>query len=185
MLSEVSTSDLQPLVQFENGKSKMQFEKSALIFVTGFVLFVIGGFLNAIGISGSITYSLTQSISDSGINDGYVGTRGIDTPGVYASSGNDGYVALAVFGSVLALIGLIQMCIGAYRALKKIDALPVPVPIPVPVPVPAERVGTPAFPVELAEPALAPAQPQSYSPPQTPKHLIYNESYSEEQPPVE
>jgi hypothetical protein len=157
----------------------MQSEDSAFIFVTGFVLFGIGGFLNALGISGSITYSLTQSISASSINDGYVATRGIDTPGVYASSGNNGYVALALFGSVLALIGLILMCIGAYRALKKIDALPVPVPVP------AERVGTPAFPVELAEPALAPAQPQSYSPPQTPKHLIYNESPSEEQPPVQ
>lgn len=83
----------------------MKFKDSAFIFVTGFVLFVVGGFMNALGITGSITYSLTRSI--------------------YSSSSNSGYVVLTIFGSALALIGLIQMCVGAYRALKKIDALPV------------------------------------------------------------
>ena len=135
----------------------MQFKKSAFIFVTGFVLFVVGGFLNALGISGSITYSLTRSI--------------------YASSSNGGYVALTLFGSLLALIGLIQMCMGAHRALKKIDALSIPVP--------EAHVGTPASPVELAQGVVATAQPHSYSPPQTPKHLIYSEPGSEEQPPVQ
>ncbi|WP_461189335.1 hypothetical protein [Arthrobacter sp. Z4-13] len=84
----------------------MQYKDSAFIFVTGLVLFVIGGFMNALGISGSITYSLTRSI--------------------YSSGSNGGYVVLTLLGSVIALIGLIQMCMGAYRALKKIDALPVP-----------------------------------------------------------
>lgn len=83
----------------------MKFKDSAFIFVTGFVLFVIGGFMNALGIAGSITYSLTRSI--------------------YSSGSNSGYVVLTLIGSALALIGLIQMCMGAYRALKKIDALPV------------------------------------------------------------
>lgn len=83
----------------------MKFKESAFIFVTGFVLFVLGGFMNALGIAGSITYSLTRSI--------------------YSSSSDSGYVVLTLFGSALALIGLIQMCMGAYRALKKIDALPV------------------------------------------------------------
>lgn len=83
----------------------MKFKDSAFIFVTGFVLFVIGGFVNALGIAGFITYSLTRSI--------------------YSSDSNSGYVVLTLFGSALALIGLIQMCMGAYRALRKIDALPV------------------------------------------------------------
>lgn len=83
----------------------MKFKDSAFIFVTGFVLFVIGGFMNALGIAGSITYSLTRSM--------------------YSSSSSSGYVVLTLFGSGLALIGLIQMCMGAHRALKKIDALPV------------------------------------------------------------
>lgn len=87
----------------------MQFKDSAFIFVTGFVLFVIGGFMNAMGIAGSITHSLTRSI--------------------YSSSSNGGAVVLTLLGSVLALIGLIQMCMGAYRALKKIDALSVPAPV--------------------------------------------------------
>lgn len=91
----------------------MKFKDSAFIFVTGFVLFVIGGFMNALGIAGSITYSLTRSI--------------------YSSGNNSGYVVLTLFGSVLALIGLIQMCMGAHRALKKIDALPVSTAAEVPV----------------------------------------------------
>lgn len=84
----------------------MQFKSSAFIFVTGFVLFVLGGFLNVFGISGSITYSLTRSI--------------------YSSGSNSGAIFVTLLGSALALIGLIQMCMGAYRALSKIDALPVP-----------------------------------------------------------
>lgn len=135
----------------------MQFKKSAFIFVTGFVVFIIGGFLNALGISGSIIYSVTRSI--------------------YASSSNGGYVALTLLGSLLGLVGLIQMCTGAHRALRKIDALPVLVP--------AAPVGTPASPGESAEAVMATAQPQSASPPQTPKHLIYSESHGEEQPPVQ
>ena len=135
----------------------MQFKESSFIFVTGFVLFVIGGFMNAFGISGSITSSLARSI--------------------YSSDSNGGYVALTLFGSTLALIGLIQMCMGAYRALAKIDALPVPIP--------PEPEATPASPVEPAEAVVTLTQPQSYSPPQTPKHMIYNESGSEGQPPVQ
>lgn len=85
----------------------MQFKESAFIFVTGFVLFVIGGFVNALGIAGNITHSLTRT-------------------SIYSSSTDGGAVVLTLLGSVVALIGLIQMCMGAYRALKKIDALPVP-----------------------------------------------------------
>lgn len=48
----------------------MKFKESAFMFVTGFVLFVIGGFMNALGISGSITYSLTRSIYSSSSNSG-------------------------------------------------------------------------------------------------------------------
>lgn len=77
----------------------MKFKDSAFIFVTGFVLFVIGGFMNSLGIAGTITYSLARSI--------------------YSSDSNSGYVVLTLFGSALALIGLIQVCMGAYRALKK------------------------------------------------------------------
>lgn len=87
----------------------MQFKTSAFIFVTGFVLFVLGGFLNAFGMSGYITWSLTRSI--------------------YSSDSSAGAIMLLLLGSVLTLIGLIQMCMGAYRALSKIDALPVPVAV--------------------------------------------------------
>lgn len=83
----------------------MEFKSSAFIFVTGFVLFVIGGFINAFGMVGALTYSLTRSI--------------------YSSDSNGGAMVGLVIGSALVLTGLIQMCMGAYRALAKIDALPV------------------------------------------------------------
>lgn len=137
----------------------MQFKNSATIAVTGFVLFVIGGFINSLGIAGSIAYSLTPR-------------------SIYSSSSNDGAITMTLIGSVLAVIGLIQMCMGAYRALKKIDALPVPV------------LAVATAPVAQAAPVNAPghgafqAQPNSSAPRQTPQHLMYN-GQSEQQPPVE
>lgn len=137
----------------------MQFKNSATITVTGFVLFVIGGFMNALGIAGSLAYSLTPR-------------------SIYSSSSNGGSVALTLFGSAIALIGLIQMCMGVYRALKKIDALPVPAPAVTTAPVvPAASVNAPAY-------GAPEAQPVPPSPRQTPQHLMYN-GQSEQQPPVE
>lgn len=99
----------------------MEFKSSAFIFVTGFVLFVIGGFMNAMAMSMSITSAMTRSI--------------------YSSSSNGGAVVLGLLGSALVLTGLIQMCMGAYRALSKIDALPVPAAVE------TEHVSIPASPV--------------------------------------
>lgn len=116
----------------------MQFKSSAFIFVTGLVLFVIGGFLNAIGISMSITSALTRSI--------------------YSSSSNGGAIFVGLLGAALALTGLIQMCMGAYRALSKIDALPVPAavePGAVAAPVPAEEQGAAVPGQPLEAPASA------------------------------
>ncbi|WP_156133874.1 hypothetical protein [Pseudarthrobacter phenanthrenivorans] len=136
----------------------MQFKNSATIAVTGFVLFVIGGFINSLGIAGSIAYSLTPR-------------------SIYSSSSNDGAITMTLIGSVLALIGLIQMCMGAYRALRKIDALPVPVAALSTAPeAPAAPVNAPGYGASQAQPAPA-------SPRQTPQHLMYNGS--EQQPPVE
>lgn len=108
----------------------MEFKSSAFIFVTGFVLFVIGGFINVFGVSGYITWSLSRSI--------------------YSSGSNGGAIMLILLGSALALTGLIQMCIGAYRALSKLDALPVPAAVE------QQSVSIPALP--SSPPASAPAQ---------------------------
>lgn len=95
----------------------MQFKDSAFIFVAGFILFVIGGFFNVFAIPGLITHSLA--------------------PSPYPS--NNGAISIAILGSGLALTGLIQMSIGAYRALSRIDALPVPaVPTQVPSTAPTQ-----------------------------------------------
>ncbi|BCW69979.1 hypothetical protein [Arthrobacter sp. NicSoilB8] len=108
----------------------MEFKSSAFIFVTGFVLFVVGGFMNAMAMSVSITSAMTRSI--------------------YSSSSNGGAVVLGLLGSVFALTGLIQMCMGAHRALSKIDALPVPAVVE------TERVSVPAQPA--AAPTSDPAE---------------------------
>lgn len=112
---------------FTDMGKQVQFKSSAFIFVTGFVLFVIGGFINAFGTVGALTYSLTRSI--------------------YSSGSNGGAMVALVIGSALVLIGLIQMCMGAYRALAKIDALPVPGAVDVPeVVVPPAPVRPPSLP---------------------------------------
>lgn len=135
----------------------MKFKDSAFIFVTGFVLFVIGGFVNVFGITGAMTSTLTRSI--------------------YSSSSSSGYGVLTLIGSLLALVGLIQMCMGAYRALAKIDALPVPAHV--------ASVGTSTSPVEPAEAGVLSSHPQTPTPPLTPQHLVYIEQRGEQQPPVQ
>gem|GEM_PF-3878213 len=75
----------------------MEFKSSAFIFVTGFVIFVVGGFINAFGMVGALTYSLTRSI--------------------YSSGSNGGAMVGHMIGSVLVLTGLIQMCKGRLPCL--------------------------------------------------------------------
>lgn len=87
----------------------MQFKKSANVFVSGLVLSFLG---NVVGIIAAATASATSSR--------YYGSNGAA-------------IVLAILGFIVGLVGLILLLVGAYRALVKIDALPVPAPAPAPV----------------------------------------------------
>lgn len=151
----------------------MQLKESADIFVMGFVLSVIGGGLSAGGTYGSFTYNLDRNLYSQG------GASAIYSQG----SSDNGYGVLISLGVVVALVGLVQMGMGTYRALRRIDAIPVPVlaapvtPLPV-VPEPEPE------PEPVVETVVMPNPPKPYFRPATPRHLIYD-GPGIEQPPVE
>lgn len=83
----------------------MEFKRSAGIFATGFVLSISGYVLGAIFAGVSASASSSYYRSDSAV-----------LPGILA------FICFAT-----ALVGSIMTVVGLYRALVKIDALPVPV----------------------------------------------------------
>lgn len=91
----------------------MQFKKSAGIFLTGLILSVVGGVGTSMAASAAAAASMAASLSR------------------YASPNPAAGITALVFG-LLSLVGFILLCMGAYRALVKIDALPVPVLVPAP-----------------------------------------------------
>jgi putative copper export protein len=91
----------------------MQFKKSAGVFLTGLILSVVGGVGASMAASAAAAASLAASLSR------------------YASPNSSAAVMAFIFG-LLSLVGFILLCMGAYRALVKIDALPVPAPEPAP-----------------------------------------------------
>lgn len=91
----------------------MQFKKSAGVFLTGLILSVVGGVGASMAASAAASASMAASLSR------------------YASPNPAAGVTALVFG-LLSLVGFILLCMGAYRALVKIDALPVPAVVPAP-----------------------------------------------------
>ncbi|UKA55501.1 hypothetical protein LFT45_06155 [Arthrobacter sp. FW305-BF8] len=101
----------------------MQFKRSAGIFASG-VLMSISGYIFGAIFAGAAAASASS----------------------YYSRGSNGFlIVLAVLGFGAALAGTIMMIVGAYRALVKIDALPVPAgTAPQPATEPAAVVEQPA-----------------------------------------
>lgn len=87
----------------------MQFKKSAGVFLTGLILSVVGGVGATISASIAAAAAAARSLYSS-------------------SGGSTGAAVMAFIFGLLSLIGFIMLCQGAYRALVKIDALPVPAP---------------------------------------------------------
>lgn len=102
----------------------MEFKRSAGVFASGFVMSLVGYILGAIFTMMSASAASSYYRSDSAV-----------LPGI-----------LAFICFVVALVGSIMTVVGLYRALVKIDALPIPA-------VPA------AAPVVPQAPAEASAQP--------------------------
>ncbi|WP_459793883.1 hypothetical protein [Arthrobacter sp. AD-310] len=128
-------------------EASLEFKQSAGIFATGFVLSLIGYGLGTIFAIVSASTASSYYSSDSSVATGI----------------------LAFICFLVALAGSIMTVVGLYRALVKIDALPLHAP------------AAPIAPSVSAEPSsVAP-----YSSPQTPTHLIYSEQRTEHQPPVQ
>ena len=123
----------------------MEFKRSAGVFATGFVLALIGYILGTIFAIVSASTASSYYRSDSSVA--------------------TGIVAFICF--LVALVGSIMTVVGLYRALVKIDALPLPAP------------AAPEAAMNATQTAAAP-----YSPPQTPAHLVYSEQRNEQQPPI-
>ncbi|MFF2317510.1 hypothetical protein ACFVTE_14735 [Arthrobacter sp. NPDC058097] len=83
----------------------MQFKRSAGIFASGVLLSISGYIFGAI----------------------FAGAAAASASSYYSRGSNGFLIFLAVLGFGAALSGTIMMIVGAYRALVKIDALPVPV----------------------------------------------------------
>jgi outer membrane biosynthesis protein TonB len=103
------------------------------------------------------------------------------------------WVDFAVIGALIALAGAIMIYVGASRALHVIDALPAALNLLLSEvqqqqavqPQPKQNIQQ-EQPVQYEQPVQAQTPPPSpYVPPQTPQHLICNESRSEEQRPVQ
>lgn len=126
--------------------ASLEFKRSAGIFATGFVLSLIGYALGAIFVIVSASTASSYYSNDSSVATGI----------------------LAFICFLVALVGSIMTVVGLYRALLKIDALPVLTSV------------APMAPTVKAEPStVAP-----YSRPQTPTHLVYSEQRNEQQPPI-
>ncbi|MFE8884933.1 hypothetical protein ACFYLX_03700 [Pseudarthrobacter enclensis] len=105
----------------------MEFKRSAGVFATGFVLSLIGYILGAIFTMVAASAASSYYRSDSAVL--------------------PGFLAFACF--VLALIGSIMTVMGLYRAMVKIDALPVPaVAAPASVAQPTAPVASPEAPAQ-------------------------------------
>ena len=123
----------------------MEFKRSAGVFATGFVLALIGYVLGTIFAIVSASTASSYYSNDSSVATGI----------------------LAFICFLVALVGSIMTVVGLYRALVKIDALPLPAP------------ATPEAAVNATQTAAA-----HYSPPQTPANLVYSEQRNEQQPPI-
>lgn len=76
--------------------------RSAVITVVGVLMWFLGGFIALLG----FIYEASQTISGS----------------------NGGGVIMGGFGAIVVLVGVIMVLVGVYRAMSKIDALPVSAP---------------------------------------------------------
>lgn len=81
---------------------KMQFKRSAGIFLAGFFMSLGGYIFGIVGASSAASSS-----------------------GYYSSGPNGGAVLLAIVGFLVAVAGSILILVAVYRAFVKIDALPV------------------------------------------------------------
>lgn len=76
--------------------------RSAVITVVGVLMWFLGGFIAFLGFIYEASYAISGS--------------------------NGGGVIMGGFGAIVVLVGVIMVLVGVYRAMSKIDALPVPVP---------------------------------------------------------
>jgi Protein of unknown function (DUF973) len=122
----------------------LEFKRSAGVFATGFVLALIGYVLGTIFAIVSASTASSYYSNDSSVATGI----------------------LAFICFLVALVGSIMTVVGLYRALVKIDALPLP------------TTAAPEASVNATQTAA------HYLPPQTPAHLVYSEQRNEQQPPI-
>lgn len=94
----------------------MQFKQSARVFLTGLILSVVCGVIASMSASAASAMAMQAALNR------------------YSSPSPAPAIMAFVFG-LLSLVGFVMVCIGAYRALVKIDALAVPAQEPVAPPV--------------------------------------------------